>query len=43
VRFLASDEAAFITGNHLTVDGGWSVQGIGTVPGWLQGSARNNG
>jgi NAD(P)-dependent dehydrogenase (short-subunit alcohol dehydrogenase family) len=38
VRFLAGDEAAFITGQVLTVDGGWSVQGIGAAPGWLQGS-----
>ena len=25
VRFLASDEAAFITGIDLRVDGGWSI------------------
>jgi NAD(P)-dependent dehydrogenase (short-subunit alcohol dehydrogenase family) len=26
VLFLASDEASFITGTHLMVDGGWSVR-----------------
>jgi 3-oxoacyl-[acyl-carrier protein] reductase len=41
VRFLESDEAAFITGQHLAVCGGWSVQGIGSAPWWLQSSARN--
>ncbi|MGQ4428125.1 SDR family oxidoreductase, partial [Streptomyces violaceoruber] len=25
IAFLGSDEASFITGSHLLVDGGWSV------------------
>jgi NAD(P)-dependent dehydrogenase (short-subunit alcohol dehydrogenase family) len=39
VRFLAGDDAAYVTGQTVVADGGWTIQGISAAPDWLGGGA----
>jgi NAD(P)-dependent dehydrogenase (short-subunit alcohol dehydrogenase family) len=41
VRYLAGDEASYVTGQTLIADGGWTVQGIPHAPSWLQTPAAS--
>jgi NAD(P)-dependent dehydrogenase (short-subunit alcohol dehydrogenase family) len=35
VRYLAGSGSSYVTGQTITADGGWTVQGVSTAPDWL--------
>ena len=39
IAFLAGEQSAYVTGQTVAVDGGWTVQGTSTVPDWLDSTA----
>ena len=43
VRWLAGDEASYVTGQTIMVDGGWIVQGIPQAPSWLSTPGARGG
>src|SRR5262249_3778730 len=42
VRFLAGDEARYVTGQVVVADGGWTIQGVVRAPEWLVASAPSD-
>ena len=36
VRYLASQEAACVNGRYVIIDGGWTSNGVGGIPDWLE-------